>query len=67
MRYHFVLTLQWVTPNGTIFQTKDGTATIQPGGTRDNVLQNLIAQMQEGKFGVPTVLFFSVEPNELGV
>lgn len=67
--YHWVISASWQPGNGT---TADGTwrstITPEPGQTRaevyEEIRQSLMANVTGGI--APTVLFFSLEPNELG-
>ncbi|MFI7191464.1 hypothetical protein ACIBQ0_17155 [Nocardia nova] len=61
--WHFILTVQNLTPEGGIeVSTRDGVFTARGGNTREQAF----AAIKE-KTGINgTVLFFSLEPNDLG-
>ncbi|RSN71356.1 hypothetical protein [Actinomadura sp. WAC 06369] len=66
MRFHFILTLQWQTAVGLSTETQHGTVAIPADLTREKALQGLIEQMRRGRDGMPVVLFFAFEANEIG-
>jgi hypothetical protein len=61
MNYHFILT----TEAGGIHRSNAGTVPVNPGATRSDVLKLLRDQLGSGP-GV-VILFFSLEPDDLGV
>ena len=67
MNYQWILTLQWATPAGARTATRVGTWTASPGDTRSSISGKIIGQVKETE-GIQgaVVLFFSLEPDDLG-
>jgi hypothetical protein len=61
MRYHWIMT--WQSPPG-VYRTQDGTVDLPPGMTRTEAFKWLFNQTA-GRDGA-CVLFFSLEPDDMG-
>lgn len=62
MNYHWIMTIR----NGMSEQTLSGDVDVDPGTTRSEVYGGIYsAALAEARFGKATVLFFSLEPDEL--
>lgn len=66
--HHWVMSAQWPTRDGEISGTWRSTITPEPGQTRAEVYEIVRAFVMKDATGgqPPTVLFFSLEPNQLG-
>lgn len=67
--YHYILTIQWPTENGTSIYTGEGTFN-RSGTTRLQAYQEILAATRQEAVGLPVdasvnTVFFSLEPNEL--
>lgn len=68
--YFWILTLSWApTQGGLRSATRSGIATIPPGTTREGAFNEIMTAIK-GSLGPEaanaTVVFFSLEPNQLG-
>ncbi len=67
--YHWLLTMQWTAPNGSLNVWTEAGVIGADGRTRAQLLEFLLTQAAS-RHGAPpartSLLFFSLEPNELG-
>lgn len=63
MNHHWIMTIQ----NGMAQHTLSGDVDVDPGATRSEVYDGIYERaLASSRFGKAIVLFFSLEPNELG-
>jgi hypothetical protein len=63
VEYHYIISIQ---ARGGLASVRDGFLMVPPGNTRAECYRFLLKQMQE-EFGAFSLLFFSLEPNQLAV
>jgi hypothetical protein len=67
--HHWVISAQWPDgPGRTINGTWRSTVTPKPGQTRAEIYEELRTYLMEAETGgvAPTIMFFALEPNQLG-
>lgn len=65
-RQHWIITLQWQTPDGLATKTMDGTIDPNPGATRQDIYQGAYRFASEHLAATDAaVLSFTLEPDEL--
>jgi hypothetical protein len=65
VKYHWIITWQTPTPTGFVISTRDGIMTLPPASTHRDAYDYLMREVVHAN-GSSSVLFFALEPDDLG-